>query len=60
MKVSNFIDINKNVLTIEMNPQSKTINQIRGKFNRKPTNSEMNIISKWVLKNNLTISNYLY
>ena len=60
MKLSNIDVVSKNILTIEMSPKDKRIHQIRGKFNRGPENEEMNIISKWAAKENLTISQWLY
>ena len=49
----------RKILTIEVSLKEKSINQIRGKRNRLPTQSEMSIIKRWATKENLSIANYL-
>lgn len=49
----------KKVLTIEVSLKEKSINQVRGKKNRLPTESEMSILRRWTVKENLSIANYV-
>ena len=49
----------KKVLTIEVSLKERSVNQVRGKQNRLPTQSEMSIIRRWTTKENLSIANYV-
>lgn len=49
----------KKVLTIEVSLSEKSINQVRGKRNRLPTQSEMSILKRWAAKENLSIADYI-
>ncbi len=58
MNVEDYLGATKSLLTIELN-NDKYINQIRGKGNRRETNYEMSIITKWATKEKLNISKWL-
>ena len=49
----------KKVLTIEVSLKERSVNQVRGKQNRLPTQSEMSIIRRWTTKEKLSIANYV-
>jgi hypothetical protein len=40
-------------LTIEVDPMSRLVRQVRGKLNRAPTVGESNILHKWIIDNGL-------
>ena len=48
------IESEKRVLTIEINPKSKTVLQSRGKFNAAPDENAKRILNKWMSDNGLT------
>lgn len=58
MNVQDYLGLEKPLLTIELN-RDRYINQVRGKANRRPTAYELNIINKWALDENLTISRWV-
>jgi hypothetical protein len=49
----------KKLLTIELHNSSKTIRQVRGLRNRKPTPQEMDIIHRWAHKEELSVASYI-
>jgi hypothetical protein len=53
------IDGIKKLLTVEVNNQTRTIVQARGKYNSKPSVSEMRFLHLWSTKAGLTISSWL-
>lgn len=52
--------IKSNLLTIEVNMPSNAIVQVRGKFNRIASESEMKVIDRWAVKEGLSISKWVY
>ena len=47
------------LLTVEINPQSRTIVQARGRLNRMPKEQEMKILQRWATQETLHIGNIL-
>jgi len=47
------------LLTIEVRHTNKQIVQIRGKYNRLPTQKEMLVVRQWAQKENLCVSQYI-
>ena len=45
-------------LTIEVSKRRNEIVQIKGRYNRRPTNSEMFVVDQFAIKNNLGIGRY--
>jgi hypothetical protein len=54
MQVEDFAYVKRKLLTIEVAMTSKKAVQIRGKYNRLPTETEKYIIQNWLVENNLT------
>lgn len=48
-----------NLLTLEVSMPTNTIVQIRGKYNRLPSDVEMKVIDRWIVKEGLTISKWV-
>jgi hypothetical protein len=42
-------------ITIEVNPESREVTQVRGKANRDPTEEERAIVENWSLEHQLVI-----
>ena len=49
-----------NLLTIELSMPSNTIVQVRGRYNRLPSEVEMKVINRWVDKEGLTVSKWVH
>ena len=45
--------------TIEVHNASKQIRQVRGRYNRRPTDQEKNIIARWAQQEDLSMASYL-
>ena len=49
----------KKVVTIAVAPRSRRITEVRGKFNRFPTQEEKSILERWATEENLKIPSYI-
>ena len=49
-----------NLLTIELSMQSNTIVQVRGRYNRLPSEVELKVINRWADKEGLTVSKWVH
>ena len=49
-----------NLLTIELSMPSNTVVQVRGKYNKLPSEMEMKVINRWADKEGLTISRWVH
>lgn len=47
------------LLTIEVYPVTKSIRQARGKFNRRPTDKERDVLKRWAQQEGLEIASYV-
>jgi len=51
-------NITKRILTIEIDPTTRTILQVRGKCNSKPNKKSFIILKKWAKKEGLKLGKY--
>ncbi len=49
-----------NLLTIELSMPNNTIVQVRGKYNKLPSEMEMKVVNRWADKEGLTISRWVH
>ena len=58
MSITDYIGINKNLLTIEISPDKRIV-QCRGKLNRLANKQEWSIIERFAYERNLTIPRWV-